>query len=390
MNQRFTIGQSRRTKLNVDASTIAGFAEFSGDKNPIHLDPEEARAYGYPRQLAHGALLLSLLSKVVGMDLPGPGAVLMSQSTEWLRPVFEGDEVELVATVGGVSTGAGIISLDVYANNQKGEQVMKGNAKVKLAERMTKKNLPSANGGHVALITGASRGIGAEIARRLGHSGFAVAANYLSSRDSAEGLAQEIQASGGSCETFAGDLSDPDITSDVVREVIRSFGRVDVVVHGASPSIDPQKVDQLRYGDLEPFLKVYVGGALSLLAGASPGMVDRKFGRFIFMGTSAMFGPPPMGMTAYMAAKEALWGLVKGMATELGPSGITTNMVSPGITATDLTAFMPARTKEVVARTSPMRRLATSQDTAELVAFLASDAAGYINGVNMPVIGGPS
>lgn len=95
-------------------------------------------------------------------------------------------------------------------------------------------------------------------------------------------------------------------------------------------------------------------------------------------------------MGAYVAAKEALWGLTKGMAAELGPSGITTNMVSPGVTVTDLTAFVPARAKEVAARTSPMRRLATSQDTAELVAFLASTAAGFINGSNLPVTGGPT
>ena len=166
MIQRFTVGQSHRTKLKIDASIIEGFAELSGDRNPIHLDAEEARSYGYPRLVAHGAILVSLLSKVIGMDLPGAGAVLMSQSFEWLAPVFVGDEVELVATVNGVSTGAGIISLAVDVLNQNGDRVMKGEVKVKVAEKLTEANHSSRENGCVALVTGASRGIGAEIARR--------------------------------------------------------------------------------------------------------------------------------------------------------------------------------------------------------------------------------
>ena len=218
----------------------------------------------------------------------------------------------------------------------------------------------------------------------------AVAVNYLNSSGSAEALAKEINAAGGRSEAFAGDIGDPAVTSEMIRQIIHSFGRSDVVVHGATPGIKPQKVDQLSYGDVESLLSVYVGGALSLLAGASPGMIERKFGRFIFIGTSYMFGTPPQGMSAYVSAKEALWGLVKGIACELGPSGITTNMVSPSITVTDFTASVSARTKEVAARTSPMRRLATTKDTAEMVAFLASDAAAFINGVNVPVTGAPS
>lgn len=355
--QRITVGQSHRTKLKIDASIIEGFAELSGDRNPIHIDQEEAKSYGYPRQVAHGAILVALLSKLVGMDLPGPGAVWMSQSVEWLAPVFAGDEVELVATVESVSARAGIISLGIDAVNQSGDIVMKGVAKVKVAERLTEADQPKGDIGSVALVTGASRGIGTEIARQLGRNGMTVAVNYLNSRGPAQDLARELQDAGGSSEIFPADLGDTTATSEMIKQVIQHFGRLDVVVHGASPGISPQKVDQTSYGDIETFLKVYVGGALSLLSGASPGMVERKFGRFIFLGTSYMFGSPPAGMTAYVAAKEALWGLVKGMATELGPSGITTNMVSPGITPTDLSASVPARTKEIAARTSPMRRL---------------------------------
>jgi len=372
----------------IDDSAVQSFADLSGDRNPIHLDADVARSYGYHRQVAHGAILVNLLSRVIGMDIPGPGSVMMSQSTEWTAPVFVGDEVELVVTVENLSLGAGIISLSVYAQNQNGYHVMKGEAKVKMVEPLAESTESKIENEIVALVTGASGGIGSDIARRLSQNGVTVAVNFLESKDSANLLAQEIQQGGGTSQAFAADLGNPSATSDLVKEVIRCFGKLDVVVHGASPAMAPQKIEELQYGDFESFHKVHVGGALALMAGASPGMIERNFGRFVFLGDASMFGTPPTALAAYLTSKEALWGLVKSMAADLGPSGITTNMVSPSITVTELTAFVPARVKEVAARTNPMRRLATTEDTAEVVAFLASEAAGFINGSNIPVAGG--
>lgn len=389
MKERFSTGQTYRTILEVDASIIERFAELSGDRNPIHLDAEVAKAYGYPRQMAHGAVLVALLSRMIGMEIPGPGAVWMSQSVEWVSPVFIGDKVELVVTVENASMGAGILILDVVAMNQKGNTVMKGKAKVKIAERLAEKNPVTSGTGRVALVTGGSRGIGAAIACRLGATGMSVAVNYRGSQRDADDVVGKIRSLSGSAQAFAADLADAKATSNMVQEIVSSLGQLDVVVHGASPGLHPAKVGELRYSDVEPYLRVYLDGAFSLVAGALPGMVERKFGRFIFLGTSSLFGMPPVGLAAYVAAKHSLWGLVKSMAMELGPSGITTNMVSPGMTVTDLTADFPARVKEVEAQKSPMRRLATAQDTAELVAFLVGEAAGYINGANLPVTGGP-
>ncbi|MFC1874298.1 SDR family oxidoreductase [Chloroflexota bacterium] len=390
MPEKFEVGKTYRTNLKVDAATIERFAELSGDNNPIHLDAEEARAYGYSRPVAHGALLVALLSRVIGTEVPGPGAVWMSQAIEWLAPVFEGDEIEMAVTVEKASTGAGVLLLDIVATTQEGKIVMKGNAKVKVAEKLTRPNLDSGGGKRVVLVTGGSRGIGAAIARRLGAHGVAVAVNYHKSREAAEQVVQEIETSGGSAQAFTADLGDSAATSHMIEKIIDAFGRLDIVVHGASPNILRSPVAEVGYNDIEPYLKTYLGGALTLIASASPQMVEWKFGRFIFLGTAWMLGMPPTGTTAYLAAKQALWGLVKCAATELGPSGITCNMVSPGMTVTDLTADIPSRLKELEAHKSPMRRMATTQDTAALVEFLVSDAAGYINGVNLPLTGGAS
>lgn len=279
--------------MEVESSTVEGFADFSGDRNPIHLDPSAAKFYGYPRQVAHGVLLMGLLSRLVGMEIPGPGAVLMSHSAEWTAPVFVGDQVEMVATVEAISTGAGIITLGISVLNQDRQQVMRGDAKVKMVEPLTEPTQPRGDQEFVALVTGASRGIGAEIARRLSQDGVALAVNYRESRESAEQIVQELQKAGGRSQAFSADMAYGDAASGLAKEVIDCFGRLDVVVHGATPSINPQKVERLSYSDVESFLKIYLGGAISLMASASPGMMERKFGRFIFLGTSYMFGVPP-------------------------------------------------------------------------------------------------
>lgn len=367
---------------------IERFAEFSGDWNPIHTDLKEARAYGHPRQVAHGAILVALISRVIGTEVPGPGAVWMGQSVEWLSPVYVGDEIELTVEIESISKGTGILFLRMAAVNQQGTAVMTGEAKVKMTEKTPWSEAPATTD-RVALVTGGARGIGAEVARTLAASGMTVAINYRASHAGAKSVVSEIESTGGRALAFAGDIGDGDEAGRVIDSVFEAFGRIDVVVHGASPSVPPVRVLDLAYADIERYYKVYVGGALTLLARTVPRMTEQRFGRFIFMGTSFLFGVPPDGMAAYVAGKESLWGLVKALAGELGPKGITCNMVSPGVTVTDLTADLPARLKELHARKSPVRRLATTADSAAVIALLASEAGGYVNGVNMPVTGGP-
>lgn len=386
---KLSAGLTCRSSFKIDAAMIERFAELSGDRNPIHMDSEEAKAYGYPRQVAPGALLMAFLSKMIGMEIPGQGAVWMSHSIDWLKPVFIEDEIELIVKVKKFVSSLSILELDIMAINSKGECVMQGKAKVKAMKRLNGETKDVSGTGRVALVTGGSRGIGAAIAQRLAACGMIVAINYHKSSSKAKAIVEAIQSAGGSAKAIAADLGDPQATTRMVKEIIQSFGKIDVIVHSASPRISSKYVAELGYKELEPYLKVYLGGALVLVAEAFPSMAKYKFGRFIFLGTAAMFGMPPTGWAAYLAAKEALWGLVRSMALELGPMGITSNMISPGMTVTDLTADISIRAKEVEARRNPMRRLATAQDTAELVAFLANSASGYINGANLPVAGGP-
>ena len=387
MTPRFHVGQSATARVTVTAAVAAEFAALSGDSNPIHLDPAQARAFGHPQPVAHGAFLLAVVSRLIGTELPGPGAVWTGHSVEWHHPVYVGDEIVVEATVSRVAAGAELLMLDLKAENAEGRTVMTGQARVKVGERVGGKDGP-AERAKVALVTGGSRGIGAAIVRRLALAGCDVAVNFKRDAKAAEALVREC-AGGSRVLSFAADVADPDAAAALARTVEERFGRLDVVVHGATPPVLESAADALTYAQVEPFLRTYLGGALSLVGAATPGMQARGFGRFVFLGTSYLFGSPPRRMAAYLTAKHALWGLVRSLAVELGPHGITSNMISPGMTVTDFTAHVPLRHKEVEARTNPMRRLPLGEDTAELVSFLAQPEAGYLNGLNLPLTGAP-
>jgi 3-oxoacyl-[acyl-carrier protein] reductase len=327
---------------------------------------------------------------MIGMEVPGPGAVWSKQAIEWVRPVLVGDQIELTVTVENVSAAAGVLSLSMNAINENGDLVMHGTAQVKATEKLALAVAPSPSDGRVALVTGGSRGIGAAIARKLGERGHKVAINYQRSDDKALEVVSDIRSRGGVAEAFRGNIGEQAEASLMIDSVVERFGAIEIVVHAATPGIIDKKVSELTLADLGPYLDIYLGGALTLVSKAASAMAERKFGRLIFIGSSAMFGTPPVGMSAYLAVKESLYGLVKSFATELGPSGVTANMISPGTTVTDLTAHYSARGREIEALKNPMRRLAMVEDTAEFAAYLAADEAGYINGANLPITGGPN
>jgi 3-oxoacyl-[acyl-carrier protein] reductase len=241
----------------------------------------------------------------------------------------------------------------------------------------------------VALITGASRGIGAEISKKLAYDGYSVVVNYKNDRDSANAVVENICNSGGNAISLNADITKPDQISNMLKIIFEKWGRCDIVVHGATPPLKIIKTEDTTYKDVSAYLDVYLGGAISLVENTCLLMKSNKFGRYVFLGTSYLFGIPPHGMSSYVVAKEALWGYTKSLASDFGRFGITANMVSPSLTITDLTSDVPARVKEVESMKSPMRRLVNTKDIAHQVAYLCSDNSGYVNGVNVSVTGGP-
>lgn len=381
------VGQEFEARWVVTEELVDRFAALSGDHNPIHVDTEAARSYGYPRRVAPGVLSLALLSKLIGMEVPGPGAVWVRHRIEWPAPVYVGDEIALRVTVRQYSASARLVHLAVQALKAGGTIIMRGEAEVKMAPQLSRQNAAT-GADHVVLVTGGSRGVGAAISRRLAADDYRVALNYLRADSAADALVSELGLQ--RVRAIRADIADEAEVARLVEEVTRSFERVDAVVHCATPPFPRQAAAELTRADLAPYWRTYVEGAIDLVRAVAPKMMERRFGRFVFLGTSWMFGLAPTGWASYLIAKHALYGLVRSLAVELGPHGITTNMISPSIMITDHTADLPARAKEVEAHRSPLRRLARVDDVAELAAFLLSDAGSYVNGCNLPLTGGPT
>ncbi len=389
MIERFRPGMIFAEEVTLSPALVDGFAQFSGDHNPVHLQAATAREYGFARPFAHGAIQSAIVSKLIGMKVPGPGAVWMSQSMEWLKPVFVGDTVRVEVEVESASPGAEVLTLALRTRNPQGDIVMQGQAKVKLAAKLAEQTSRPASEPRVALVTGGSRGIGAAVARALAGAGWQIAIACKANRSAADEVAQSLVTAGTAAQVFRVDLEAEGSGARLVQDVQQAFGRLDAIVHCATQPLHPATLAELTAADLRSFQRLHVESAWEMVQAALPGMTERRFGRLLFLGTSALFGAPPPKMTAYVAAKQSLWGLVRSLALELGPQQITANMVSPGMTVTELTADIPVRLKEAEARRVPLRRLALPEDVAQTIAFLASEAGGYLSGVNLPLTGGP-
>ena len=416
---QINVGSTFSEEHQISSDLVDKFAAFSGDYNPIHMDGSYAKERGYSDRVAHGALQLIYLSRLLGMQLPGPGAVWVSQEVYWNRPVFVGDRIKMTATVLGYSRSSKLLKLQVDIVNQFNDKVMEGEAVVKVSQvlvrnlvgergpleleskgsesqtkktrekrPMRKQKKQDLNNARVALISGGSRGIGAAVAGRLVADGYRVVVNYVHDESSADAVVREINDKGGVAVKYRADVGDEQAVSTMSRDVIGELGRCDVVVHAASPSLARIMAEEISLNHLEEYFRVYLGGAISLVNRFSPAMKEEGFGRFVFFGSSGITGDPPKGMASYLIAKEALWGYTKVISAEIARFGITTNLVSPSLTITDLTRDIPLRIKELEALRSPTRRLATVTDSAGLVSFLCSVEAEYINGLNIPVAGG--
>jgi 3-oxoacyl-[acyl-carrier protein] reductase len=239
----------------------------------------------------------------------------------------------------------------------------------------------------VAIITGASRGIGAASAKALAHHGATVVINYIKSKDKAEVLLGEIKKAGGKGMVYQADVRDQDAVNDMVESILDEFGKVDVLVNNANINFPIKPFIELTWGQIEAKILGEMKALYNCSQAVLKHMLVRKSGKLIFV-SSSLSRFPGFGFSAHAAAKSAMDGIAKVMAMELGPSGITVNVVGPGLTITDATAGQPKEVHEQVAAITPLRRLGMPDDIAGVVLFLASSLSDYLNGEYIPVTGG--
>ena len=244
----------------------------------------------------------------------------------------------------------------------------------------------------VALVTGASRGIGRAVALRLAGEGAAVAVNYNSHPAEAEEVVDEIRSGGGKAAALQADVADKAAVSRMVKDTAEQLGPIDILVNNAGLLFTG---DLLDYDDteLERMWQVNVKGVLHATAAVAPVMMERRYGRVINVSSIAALGTAFKGTTLYAATKAAVLILTKRSALELGPSGITVNAVLPGLTLTEMVAGDKTpeqihQMTERVAEKSMLRRAGQPEDIARVISFLASDESSFMTGQFLAADGG--
>jgi 3-oxoacyl-[acyl-carrier protein] reductase len=380
-------GQSVTIVERITDRLVEDTARVTGDFNPVHVDPVAARAIGQSRAVAHGVILLGMLSRVIGMQLPGPGAIWFNNKVDFLAPVSPGDDVEMTVTVSRVSPATSVVVLDVTARRLPDVPVLRGTAQVRVPTMINDNADPDESRNHVALVTGGSRGVGRAIAQGLAARGLRVAVNYRSDKTAADETVAALREKGSNASAVPGDVRSEAGVRGVFDATMEAFGRVDVIVHNATPPIELREYSETRAEDFRSFFDTYVVGLHELARLSAAQMRDRKFGRIIAI-SSSYTAEVPLKLAAYITGKYALVGLCKVLAAELGPSGITVNVVSPSIVVGRRTDDLGMSARDIIARRTPLRRLCEAEDVAASVTFLAGREASFISGANIPVTGG--
>ena len=240
--------------------------------------------------------------------------------------------------------------------------------------------------GKIAVVTGASRGIGKEIAKTLAAKGATVVVNYNGSAEKAEETVKEIEALGGKAEALQCNVSDYDKAAEMMAYVVKTYGRVDILVNNAGITRD-NLLMKMSEEDFDAVLNTNLKGAFNCMRHVARQMVKQRGGRIINISSvSGVMGNA--GQVNYSASKAGIIGLTRTMARELASRGITVNGIAPGFVDTDMTKVLPEQVREAATAQIPLGRFGQPEDIANMAVYLASEKASYITGQIISVDGG--
>jgi NAD(P)-dependent dehydrogenase (short-subunit alcohol dehydrogenase family)/acyl dehydratase len=393
---QLAIGDSFSIERVFTVEDVQNFARLSGDFSPLHVDPDYARTTEFGSCVVHGVLLASLFSQLVGMHIPGKHALYLGQDLAFRKPVLVGERVKAFAKVAGKNEATRSLLLTTEIRNAEDKTVVSGSAKVKVRDGevatlpITQQAVSPAgpSGRMVALVTGASGGIGAEIAHTLASRGAAIAVNYFQNSARANTLVDSIRKSGGEAIVTQGDVRNPEDVERILATVRGQFGRLDWLVNAAIGGLSTRPFVERQWSDFQEQLDYQLKAVVQMCQAVYRGMKAAGGGAIVNILSQVTADQPPSGMADYVSAKYALLGLSKALAVEWATDQIRVNMISPGLTETDLTQHYHDRIFKMEASRTPLKRIAQPVDIANSVAFLLSKEAAFLTGVNLFVTGG--
>ncbi len=238
----------------------------------------------------------------------------------------------------------------------------------------------------VAVVTGASRGIGRAIALELARCGVSVVVNYNRSAEAAAEVVSTIESEGGQAIAIQADVGDLGQAKGLIQAAVDEFRRIDILVNNAGTTRD-QLLMLMKEADWDDVLRINLKSVFNCCKPAARVMMRQRWGRIINISSvSGIAGQG--GQTNYAASKAGIIGFTKSLAKELGPRNITVNAVAPGFIPTDLTADLPEELRQKMLELTPLKRMGQPEEIAYAVAFLASDKASFITGEVLTVDGG--
>ena len=238
----------------------------------------------------------------------------------------------------------------------------------------------------VAFITGGTRGIGKKIAITLAKDGYDIAINYRKENDDLENIKNEIEKTNVKVLAVKGDVTDIDSTQQMVNDIIKEYGKIDVLVNNAGITKDTLLV-RMKKEEFEDVIDVNLIGTFNITKNVIPYMIKQRKGRIINI-SSVVGISGNAGQTNYSASKAGIIGFTKSLAKEVGSRNILVNAVAPGFIETQMTDILKDEVKEEISKKIPLKRMGTVEDVANVVKFLTSEDSSYITGQVIQVDGG--
>ena len=380
------IGDRAEIKHKITELDINKFVELTGDDNKLHVDKDFASSTSFKKPVAHGMLSASFISTIIGTKLPGDGALWFSQSLEFLLPVRINDDLTIIAEVINKFDRLNSIELKTEIFNQDQQKVISGKAQVKITEqeeRLSGNNLSKKN--KVILVLGATGGIGGAVCRELDKQENLIALHYFKNKEKAKFLESLIKTK--SC-LVDGDITDEKSILGIVEKVERKLGKIDIFINCTSVNIKNTQIENITWEDFNEHLHSNIKTNLLFVKSLYKHMADSKFGKFIFLTSQVTENIPPANWMSYNTAKYALNGFAKSLAVELAHFNINVNLVSPGMTQTELISNISEKNRLLMAAKIPFKKLAEPEDIANAVSFLVDEKSNYITGETIRVNGG--
>ena len=392
------VGDAASFEVCITQELIDRFADLSGDRNPLHVDPEYARDTACGGCIAHGMIAGALFSRLVGEHIPGTQALYRGQELRFLAPFRAGDAVVVRGEIAAIDHALSVMKIATTLRaKDRGTLLVEGTAEVVIrppnppaaAQKASVSAAPAAVlAGRTMLVVGGSRGIGGAIARELARRGAHLIVGYHTDAVAAESVCALARSAGARAVALRLELDAPAALGEAIAACAASFGAIDTLVHCGFGAIPSHGIDRAAFEELLDAFRRQAGGFFHAVKAVLPSMRSLGRGVIVAVSSSVTLEPPPPNWLAYTTAKSALRGLARSLAVELGPEGIRVNLVSPSLTETERTRALPPRIREEIALRAPLGRLATPEDVAGAVAFLVSDDAAFLTGLDLPIVGG--